>query len=925
MRSNEKSIHSLVSNLIDSQRLGLVILILLNLIIIVGLLQDIRFYLDYNKKTWTNYFTNQISKFNNYANQETLVGEGINLILSLDSEGKALKYNHPQLKGVDLSYYPIFLMAQKLNSGEELIHITKGILESKEMVYYVKKNVSSYTIMTIFPEEFFPLLSNYNIFTFTNSENEIVYSNNKEIVGTSNNNLFYIYKGRLFLGRKIGGSTFKSLGILYDSTNQITVFVVVLLVMLFFLCYNRVIYRIFRKSLRDLDRESNEIQTMTDKLKIVDSILTVGTDYNLQNIKEILISFIYQATAKKTLFSENKLKLDTIKELAESVLTLLNKSENIVMRLNEAKNKYQSIYENSQEGIFQATPGGALLNLNGSLAKTLGFENSNDLILKISQRKYEPFMVKDEKREFLKQIIEKGSVKHFETSFKNSKGQAIPVVLSGVGVKDESGKVYYIQGSVRDLTSEQIAKQLKEDKERAEAIALTKSAFFANVSHELRTPLNAVIGFSELLGLKLEDEELKEYTDSILIAGKSLLTLITDVLDLSKLDANKMEIINRPVSVATLLEEVSQIFSVSAHRKGLEIELLIENLPESLLLDESRLRQVLINLVGNSIKFTNNGFIRIKSFMDGGNLCIEVEDSGRGIEPELQEDVFSEFKQVGEQKGITGSGLGLTICRRLVKLMGGEIGLESEVGKGSSFSIILFNVEIGRRSLKNQKREGLNNLNLMFDHQKVLVIDDTEQIRDYVQKALSMLNLDIITAEDGISGLKILEDITPDLVLLDIKMPGLDGFEVCKNIRDKKSSLPIIAFTASTEKERDSIIRNGFTEVLNKPIVLNDLIGALSKYLFFTSIIIDQEPFQEELDLKLSNGTIRALKSEFSGIKINVKVLRTKDIDRIISILESGGDNEVAAKLTALKSSFNIEEIGKLLESVWEVNMGEAV
>lgn len=923
MGKSDKSIHTLVTQLINSQKMGLLILVFVDFIVIFGLFQDIRTYLANNTRTWTTFFSNQLSKYAHYSDS-MIIGRGeANSYLLVDSSGEIINSDNSSLIGINIKNSPLFSRASQLKNNEELILIDNGIIESRLMSFYIRRKGSDLSIMTFFPGNFFPVLSYNTVFIVTDDLDNIYYSTNSNLLGSSFTTFpFYIYRGRVYIASEVDirESGMDNLFILHDTTIQLIIFFIILIVTIFFLYYNRTRYNRLRNNLNCLDQESREIETLTNKLTILDSINSMGVDYNLHDQKEILINFIYHATAKEVNFVENRNKLDTIKNLSESVLTLLNKFENIISRLNETKNKYQSIYENTQEGIFQATTEGIIINANNPLAQTLGFSTYQEMILKISKRTYEPFTYRDHKKCFFASINSSGVVKHFETIFNKADGGTVPVVISGVGIKDDSGNIFYAQGSVRDLTSEQVAKKLVEEKEKAEAIAQTKSVFFANVSHELRTPLNAVIGFSELLGLKLKDEELKEYTDSILIAGKSLLTLITDVLDLSKIEANRMDIVKRPVSIRDILYEVSQIFGVTAHRKGIEIGVNCDELPQRFILDESRVRQILINLVGNSIKFTDRGYIHIRAYLDDRTLIIEVEDSGRGIPEELQGEVFNEFKQVGDQRGITGSGLGLSICKRLVGLMDGDIELSSEVNHGSTFRVRLFNIEIDTAYRGQREESSENNLNLMFDSQNILIIDDTEQIRDYIQKALSMTNLNVISADGGKAGLAILEKIVPDLILLDIKMPDLDGYEVCKKIREDFKDIPIVAFTASVEDDREAIMRNGFNDVLNKPIPLNDLIGVISKYLFFTSIVNDEKDSREIIDLNLSDASVEGLRESFPTGRSRGKVIKTKDVDIIISILQENSDLVLAGRIEELKNRFNIEELGALLDEIWEIN-----
>jgi PAS domain S-box-containing protein len=388
---------------------------------------------------------------------------------------------------------------------------------------------------------------------------------------------------------------------------------------------------------------------------------------------------------------------------------------------------------------------------------------------------------------------------------------------------------------------------LIEAKDKADSANRAKSEFLANMSHEIRTPMNAVIGFSDILASEVTDKKQKSHLNSIQVAGKSLLTLINDILDLSKIEAGRLDIQYEPVNPRIIFTELQQIFSLKIAEKNLELIMEIdENLPPALFLDETRLRQVLFNLIGNAIKFTDSGYVKlcankidIEDDHSKVDLILTVEDSGIGIPSDQQALIFDSFKQQDGQSTSKygGTGLGLTITKRLVEMMNGQISVESNPGKGSRFEITLRKVEMAYTT-PNVKPDNTFSLNsITFEKAQVLVVDDIESNRRLIEEYLSQVNLEVISAENGQSALLFAKEYHPALILMDIRMPEMDGYEATKHLKANPNTadIPIIALTAAVALNKKAKIEaHGFDGYLSKPVNVSKLLSELSHYIKYT-------------------------------------------------------------------------------------------
>ncbi|MBT3606303.1 MAG: response regulator [Candidatus Latescibacteria bacterium] len=376
----------------------------------------------------------------------------------------------------------------------------------------------------------------------------------------------------------------------------------------------------------------------------------------------------------------------------------------------------------------------------------------------------------------------------------------------------------------------------------AEQANQSKSSFLANMSHEIRTPMNAILGFSEILGSMVQGTQAKQYLQSIQSSGKSLLTLINDILDLSKVEAGKIDIQYAPLNLSILAHDLDLVFASKVFEKNLNFVVDVDDdVPETVLLDETRVRQVLVNLIGNAIKFTREGQVQLmiralpRENADRPIIIFAVSDTGIGI-PENQKDkIFGAFEQRAGQSinEFGGTGLGLAISKRLAELMNGEILVESEEGKGSTFTVLFHDVEVIESTASGIVQQEDELEYVVFEPATILITDDVRLDRQLVRGYLESFNFSILEAENGADALELFKDKQPDVVFLDIKMPVLDGFKTAQLIKGKDSDhkTPIVALAASVMRETVEEISQLFDGYLPKPLSKVQLVRELARFL----------------------------------------------------------------------------------------------
>ena len=526
------------------------------------------------------------------------------------------------------------------------------------------------------------------------------------------------------------------------------------------------------------------------------------------------------------------------------LLKQLDPSKAVPQRVRDA-------LDNLAEGLLLLDTNYNILLANASFANVLGKDSDKLLGQRMDTLGLE---TDSESPPWQQALVSKQLVSNQRVTVDNPTGEQRQYHVNCSPLLGPKGKYVGVMVTFDDVTQlEQSRSELKVARDAADAANQAKSDFLANMSHEIRTPMNAILGFTDVLRLGIEEspEQRMEYLNTIHSSGSHLIELINEILDLSKVEAGKLELEMRQFGLPELLHEVVQVLLAKADQKGIGLSFDVkETIPATIQSDSTRIKQILINLVGNAVKFTELGEVKLCCCLAGDHLRFDVSDTGIGMTDEQLKNIFDPFSQADSSvtRRFGGTGLGLSICKKFAEALDGSISVTSHMGEGTTFSLRIPVAFDGsemldfaecQKQIQATTQNSIETENRKLNPAVVLVVDDAETNRNIVSVVLKRHGLEIIEAENGQRACEIMNAQHVDVVLMDMQMPVMDGYTATAHLRQSGFTIPIVAFTGNASEEDEVKSRAaGCNTLLPKPINIENLIATLGGFVGFSDELL---------------------------------------------------------------------------------------
>lgn len=664
---------------------------------------------------------------------------------------------------------------------------------------------------------------------------------------------------------------------------------------------------------------SDEIGTLTSCFnEMMDSIRT--SELALQQTTQAL--------------EEHRQHLEEVVQERTAELKTANQNLSEALTANQiSEQRYRSLFDNAPEGIVLIDEKDHVVRVNEEFVRMFGFQPEEVLGHSLDDTII-PEHLRTEGQQLKRSIMEsRRSVT--ETLRKRKDGSLIPVSVTGAPIV-VNHRVTGVYAIYRDITElKEAESKLKQAKEAAEAANRAKSLFLANMSHEIRTPMNAILGYTQLMQQDPSlSTDLRQHLDTISRSGNHLLSLINDILEMSKIEAGRIELHPAVCDLHSMLGDIRRMFDMRTQAKGLSLEFICEkDVPRYMILDEGKLRQVIINLLANGVKFTEQGKITLhvaaepvdtEAVSDETSrhyrLQFSVEDTGPGIQPEDLELIFRSFEQTDIGRHKEGTGLGLAICRAYVNRMGGTISVESQVGKGSLFRFfILAQTASQQNEPRSQPLSAVRKLAVQSVPLRILVADDNAANRDILTRMLERVGFEVRQAQNGEECLELHAQWHPHVVLMDIRMPVMDGVEATRRIKASaigKGTIVIAVSASALEEQKTAVLKYGADAFIRKPFIQAEVLSEIQR---LTGIEYEHEGIAEperetaETDTVVSRLDITSIPRH--AIESLRQAIEAGYHDDLLSAIDRLADSfpEAARKFRPLAEEFRYDDLLNLL------------